>query len=78
MYRFDHPQVSETLTESFLSLMVSILIQPYGSLTRFLSLHSRWLDFTCVALNSLVWGVLLALVIARFRRASVSQSEGRP
>jgi hypothetical protein len=32
MYRFDHPEVPETLRENICVLLTSVLIEPYGTL----------------------------------------------
>jgi hypothetical protein len=61
MYRFDHPEVAETLLERICVLVTSILIEPYGVLAIKTGLHSQFLDWTGMLLNSVLWGAAFSL-----------------
>jgi len=61
MFRFDHPEVPETLLERICAMVTSILIEPYGVLAEKVGLHSQFLDWTGMLLNSLLWGMAFSL-----------------
>ncbi len=62
MYRFDHPEMPETLLERICATMTSILIEPYGVLADRVGIHNRFLDWTGTVLNSLLWGIAFSLL----------------
>ncbi len=76
MYRFDHPEVTETLLEKVCRSISSVLIEPYGVVAGKAGLHSRFLDVAGTLLNSLLWGAAFSLLFVLLRRpqSSVTQA----
>jgi hypothetical protein len=62
MYRFDHPEMPETVLERSCQIVTSVLIEPYGVVAAWVGFHNRFLDWAGMLLNSLLWGVALALL----------------
>jgi hypothetical protein len=75
MNRFDHPEVPETLLERICAMATSILIEPYGVLAEKVGIHNRFLDWTGMLLNSLLWGAALSLF---FMLLSKQKSSANP
>ena len=68
MYRFDHPEVPETLLEKICTVLSAILIEPYGGLTGSLGYNNRILDLTGMLLNSLLWGTAFSMMFILLKR----------
>src|SRR6266568_2803118 len=68
MYRFDHPELTETLLEKICTGVSAVLIEPYAVVAGIVGLHSRLLDFAGMLLNSLLWGAGFSLLFVLLRK----------
>jgi hypothetical protein len=72
MYRFDHPEVTETLLDKVCGSISSVLIEPYLVVSGDAGLHSRFLDMAGMILNSLLWGAAFSLLFVLLKRPQSS------